>query len=672
MDDPSDSTSSKTLPEAPQHSTLVASPSGLDAVVRETFARPVSAPPGYELREELGRGAMGVVYLAEQTALRRPVALKLVRAEILWKERVVERAADEAVTVARLQHPNIVQIFEVGTWPETGPDAAPFLVLEYLSGGTLATRLAGTPQSPQQAALWLVTLARAVQYAHEQGVIHRDLKPANILFAADGQPKVSDFGLAKRLDVVSSSMSGEILGTPSYMSPEQAEGSASGIGPGTDVWALGAILYECLTGRPPFKASSAVETVFQVIGTEPVLPRALVTTVPKDLETIAMKCLRKEPAHRYASAAAMADDVQRFLDGRPILARPVGPLGRASRWASRNPLAAGLATGLLVALVGGLIGMGILLRQARTAQTRAEDLNAKWSESEAAAQSVLNEFVIDELYAANATADPPAKRARLRALVAKARVRFKGQIALLTTALNFIANAYNAIKPGGPPEPEDFDAAKALYDEVWRTRLDAFGPDHPGTLQSVNNRVWHQSWDGDYRKAEQGFHECYSNSLRSLGPKHSMTFTLQHNRAWALVNDKQYEEAEREARACLKVREELQGKDYPQVSNTRQVLADALMGLGRGDEARKLYAYNRTSTFELYGPDHASTVKALERWASAELDAGNAAEVANEYDRVEPLLRKTYEAVKGDPEKARIALERLGKLDDAAGRPRSR
>jgi len=244
---------------------------------------------------------------------------------------------------------------------------------------------------------------------------------------------------------------------------------------------------------------------------------------------------------------------------------------------------------------------------------------------------------------------------------------------LLTAALTFIANAYNAIKPGGPPEPEDFDAAKALYEEVLRTRSSVYGPVHPGTLQAVNNLVWHQSWDGDFHRAEKGFHECYLNSLRSLGPDHSMTFTLQHNRAWALVKSDQFAEAEHEARICLAIREKVQGPEYPQVWKTRQVLADALIGLGRTDEARALYATNRRSVLKQLGSDNPGSHRATESWAGAELDAGNVAEVAQKYDIVEPLLRATYVGLKGQPnakpEKVRQARERLVKLYDAAGRP---
>jgi WD40 repeat protein/tRNA A-37 threonylcarbamoyl transferase component Bud32 len=332
--------------------------------------------PGYDVLGELGRGGMGVVYKARQLKLRRLVALKMILSGVHAGGAERQRFLAEAEAVARLQHPNIVQIHEIGE-----ADGHPFFSLEFCPGGSLAGKLNGTPLPPGQAAALVETLARAVQAAHEAGVVHRDLKPANVLLLADGTPKITDFGLAKKLDdAAAQTASGAIMGTPSYMAPEQAEGKSKGIGPAADVYALGAVLYEVLTGRPPFRAATSLDTVLQVISEEPVPPSRLLPRLPRDLETICLKCLHKEPAKRYASAAELADDLQRFQKGEPIRARPVGRAERAWRWCRRNPAVAGLlAAVMLTLLLGTAVASFFAVRansnaqQAREEKQRADD-----------------------------------------------------------------------------------------------------------------------------------------------------------------------------------------------------------------------------------------------------------------------------------------------------------
>jgi tetratricopeptide (TPR) repeat protein len=328
--------------------------------------------PGYEIQCELGRGGMGVVYKARQISLDRLVALKMILGGAHAGAAELARFRTEAEAVARLKHPNIVQIFEVGT-----QGGFPYCTLEYVDGGTLARRVAGIPQLPRYAARLTETLAGAIHAAHLRGIVHRDLKPANILLeplgigapgGADGEtetfdpdrwlPKITDFGLAKRLDVDSSqTQSGTLLGTPSYMAPEQADGQGRPITPSVDIYALGAILYELLTGGPPFRGTSLLETVMQVVHQEPVPPRRLQPKTPKDLETICLKCLEKDPRKRYASAELLGRDLHLFLGGRPIQARPVGAVERTWKWSRRRPAAAALivtaAVVLLTTLAGG-------------------------------------------------------------------------------------------------------------------------------------------------------------------------------------------------------------------------------------------------------------------------------------------------------------------------------
>jgi hypothetical protein len=308
--------------------------------------------PGYEILGVLGRGGMGVVYQARQVGLGRLVALKMILAGTHAGPDEVARFRREAEAAARLQHPHIVQIHEIGVH-----NGLPYFSLEHVEGGSLAQKLAGTPLPARQAAKLVETLARAVHTAHQRGIVHRDLKPGNILLTGDGTPKVADFGLAKRLDdPAGQTATGAILGTPSYMAPEQAGGKHRQIGPAADVYALGAILNDVLTGRPPFKAATSMETVYQVLHEEPAPPSRLQPKLPRDLETICLKCLEKAPGQRYATAQALAEDLRRFLDNEPITARPAGTMERAWKWARRRPTTAallGLAAVLAVGLTGG-------------------------------------------------------------------------------------------------------------------------------------------------------------------------------------------------------------------------------------------------------------------------------------------------------------------------------
>jgi WD40 repeat protein/tetratricopeptide (TPR) repeat protein/predicted Ser/Thr protein kinase len=331
--------------------------------------RPIPAVAGYEVLGELGRGGMGVVYKARQVRLNRPCVLKMILAGAHAGPEDTIRFLSEAEAVARLQHPNVVQIYHIGE-----ADGLPYFELEYVDGGSLDRRLDGNPWPAQRAASLIEGLAAGVAEAHRFGIVHRDLKPGNILLSAHGTPKITDFGLAKSMNDNSGlTRTNSIMGSPGYMSPEQAGGRTKEVGPLADVYALGAILYELLTGRPPFRGTTVLETLEQVRWAEPVPPSRLVPGVPRDLETIALKCLQKEQGKRYGSSAALAEDLRRFRAGMPILARRSTAFERAWRWSKRNPLVAGAVASAAMALLAmAVLAVRYADSQARYARRQSE------------------------------------------------------------------------------------------------------------------------------------------------------------------------------------------------------------------------------------------------------------------------------------------------------------
>jgi serine/threonine-protein kinase len=382
---------------------------------------------GYQVEAVLGRGGMGIVYKAQHLRLNRPVALKMLLAGAYAGPDERERFLREAKAVASLRHANIVQVHDVGDH-----DGRPYFTMEYIDGGSLAQRLLGAPLGARYAAALVATLAEAVQVAHQGGIIHRDLKPANILLQrkagstplrvlpspiSDFDPKIADFGLARHFGGDAAlTRSGARMGTPSYMAPEQALGKSRAIGPAVDVYALGALLYELLTGRPPFRGESSTETELQVVHHDPVPPSRLNPRVPRDLETICLKCLHKAPERRYATAAALAEDIRRFERGEPIAARPAGLAERAAKWIRRHPTAAAwLAAGFLLAVVLVGVSWWSMARQAHLREDMAhlqEDIEgdlkeaaeqrdrARWAEARATlerAEARLGEAGSDDL-----------------------------------------------------------------------------------------------------------------------------------------------------------------------------------------------------------------------------------------------------------------------------------
>src|SRR6516165_104982 len=335
------------LTDSPTRTLLPAGSS--DAAVMPTV-------PGYDLLAPLGEGGMGVVWKARHVKLNRLVALKMVLGEQRAGSKELIRFLAEAEAVAAIKHPHVVQVYEYGD-----ANGRPFLAMEYLPGGGLADRLKQTDRlDPKAAAVLVATLAGAVQAAHDLGIVHRDLKPGNVLYDELGQPKVTDFGLAKRAGGSDLTATQAVMGTPAYMAPEQARGETKFVGPQADVYALGVILYECLTGTRPFEHPDPIALLRKVAEEEPERPGKREPGLPRDVELICLKCLAKEPAERYATAEALAADLRRFAAGEPVSVRAAGVVERVARWARRKPtLAAAYTLGLLTVLLGGLGGVAI-------------------------------------------------------------------------------------------------------------------------------------------------------------------------------------------------------------------------------------------------------------------------------------------------------------------------
>jgi tetratricopeptide (TPR) repeat protein len=442
------------------------------------------AVPGYEILEKLGEGGMGVVYKARQLGLKRLVALKMMRGAHASAAELTRFRA-EAEAVARLQHPNIVQIYEVG---ERG--GQPFLSLEFVEGTSLDKKLRGTPLAVEEAARDIETLARTMHTAHQRGIIHRDLKPANILLTGDGSPKITDFGLAKQLDQdKAQTQSGAIMGTPSYMAPEQAFARTEAIGPATDVYALGAILYEMLSGRPPFQAALWWDTLEQVCSQEPVPPSRLQPKVPRDLETICLKCLQKEPVKRYASAEALADDLRRFLTREPILARPVSLWERTVKWTRRKPAVAALVGASLLAACA-LVAFSVLFAIYQAQQTDYQSQRFIYQAQEADYQAQQADIY----------------KQQLQRVKEQEEVRERIGQTLLRAQQHEAAANWNAANT-------ELEKAQEALDALRDVRADELRADVRRRLGVVRQRLQEQEQGQQARKRLQDFKAPYDDAL---------------------------------------------------------------------------------------------------------------------------------------------------------------
>lgn len=493
-------------PGAPRSTTR----NGLDGESPNTIPDGADEPeglptvPGYEIIRLLGRGGMGTVYKARHLQLDRLVALKMVSERCVSSGQLA-RFRTEAQALAGLRHPHIVQIYEVN---ECG--GVPYLSLEFLEGDSLDKKIAGTPQPPVDAARMVATVARAIEHAHQHGIVHRDLKPGNILLTGDGQPKVSDFGLAKRLaEDATQTLSGTILGTPTYMAPEQASGDLKAVGPRTDVYALGTILFVMLTGRPPFQGPMTLNTLELIQTAEPVSPRRLQPGVSRDLETICLKCLEKPPAQRYATAGELADELDRFLARQPIRARRAGGVERTAKWVWRHPAPAALVGVVIMAVLAlGILGYWSNARLRRAAE-RADT------------RSRLARAVVDDMYTRVAEewlADEPHQDQLRQEFLEKA----------LTLYQDFVRES------GGDPDvrretalgyfrvgqiqavlSHDADAEKAFGRAI--AMQDALVAEHPGRAEYRRDLANSHNWLGEFlRERGRPFAQAEAAYRRAL------------------------------------------------------------------------------------------------------------------------------------------------------------
>lgn len=559
--------------------------------------------PNYEILDELGRGGMSVVYLAEDRRLQRRVAIKVLLDRQLARRDDLVRFEAEARTLARLQHPNIVQVYEIGMH-----QGLLYCVLEYASGGSLDWYLRGRPQLPRLAAQVAVVLAEAMQAAHDQGIIHRDLKPSNVLVArkTDGPAqtiaglshrsldrialpdglKISDFGLAKQLDRASDlTKDGMIVGTPNYMSPEQAAGRNDLTGKHSDVYALGAILYEMLTGRPPFVGPTAVETIMLVQTTDPLPPRTLQPKVPRDLETICLKALRKVPAERYASAADLAADLRRWLEGRPILARPTSRGERFVRWCRRNPAVAGLSATLLLTLLVALAVVTVLYLLADRRRLIAE------------------------------TAQAEAVQARIAAEKAQRQERANAE--RLDAFRTFLQDDFF-----GQFDPDQLGSEAKMRDALLRA-IERIGPrfaNQPELEAYVRDQIGYRLFAMSlYKEAHAQQRRAWELYQKVLGQDHPDTLHIRRNLAETLTASGQYDEAEQLLRAVLADWERLQGADSLQATKTLASLGRLEQQRGRFAEAEGLYHRAWRNMAKLKGDHDESTLILLNNLANVQM-----------------------------------------------------
>ena len=616
-------------------------------------SRKLSYVGNYELLEEVARGGMGVVYKARQTTLGRIVAVKMIVSGRLATDDDIQRFQIEAQAAASLQHPNIVSIHEVGQH-----EGWHYFSMDYVEGRDLAKILRENLLPAKQAAAYVRQMADAIHYSHQQGTLHRDLKPSNVLIDSHDQIRITDFGLAMRIEGDSDlTRTGQIVGTPSYMPPEQAQGKRSVIGPGSDVYSLGAILYECLTGRPPFRADSVMKTIEQVIHLEAASPRLLNSGIPRDLETICLECLHKEPHRRYGTAQLLADDLGRYLRDEPILARPVSQLERVWRWTRRNPRIAALSAMVLMLIVsiaiGSSVGMLVIAEQKRQAdiarcdeviqraeverqktlvegqrdrailaeqQAKAEEQRAlneeqRAKESEADTNAFSDFLVKDVLSAARPAGVQQGLGLNvtvaqaLEAAEGKVTERFAGRPLAEAIARDALGKTFRNLSKYESAE-RHLRRSVELYEQE-------LGPDDPATLDSQNSLGVTLNQMG--RSGESlAIHEHVLERMKNvLGVDHQETLMSMSNLAEAYLNLGKFDQAVPLQEESVKKMTELLGDDHPETLRSTSNLARGYQAIGKVELAIPLLERTLEKRREIFGDDHPKSLSSMNNLASA-------------------------------------------------------
>ncbi len=587
---------------------------------------------GYDVLDELGRGGMGVVYKALQVALNRNVALKLIKSGSIASEAELLRFQNEAEAVAQLDHPHIIPIYEVGRHRGQA-----FFSMKLIAGTSLDKRLADYTNDFGGAARLVAVAAEAVHHAHQRGILHRDLKPANILVDEQGEPHVTDFGLAKRIDAEADlTHSGTLMGTPSYMAPEQASQSRGGLSTATDVYGLGTIFYALLTGRAPFAGTTLVQTLDLVRTQPPESPTKVNRKVPRDLEIICMKCLEKEPQRRYPSALVLAEDLNRWRAGEPIVARPVGPVVRAGMWCRRNPVLTALAASLVLALVAGFAGITWKWREATRHRLTSE---------------AVNELLTRRLLAqASPEFDFLDKNPTVRELIDRASDQlgiFQGQPEIEAKLRETIGGAYlelgqhdradkhlrAAIRLNtelyGPKDRDtlrttnllatllDRTGAGVLAEPMLRRNLDdcrgSLGPDDPVTLDAaerLGSVLWHL---GKKDEAATLLRKNVDDRKRVLLPDHPDTLRSIFLLSRLLQERNEFGDAEKFANEYEHSVRCTRGPNHPDVVLAISNQGDVCRARGQLDRAERYFRQAAAEAGRIHGPEHPSTLAAQTR-----------------------------------------------------------
>lgn len=600
-------------------------------------------PPGrvlgdFELGEELGRGATGVVYRARQRSLGREVAVKLLRDAALATAADHRRFRIEAANAARLAHPHIVAIHAVG---ESG--GQPFLVMDLIPGPSLAEATRDAPWPARRAAELTARLADAVQHAHARGVLHRDLKPTNILLDAAGAPRIADFGLARALDDEHPpTLAGQVLGTPGYLAPEQARGEA-GVGPAADVYGLGAVLFHLLTGRAPFVAAGAAEALALVLEAEPLSPRVLNPAVPPDLAAVCLRCLGKAPRGRYPSAAALAEDLDRFLAGRPTLARPAGPVERLVRWSRREPRLAALLAVCAALLVAAGLGGAWHLREARRQADQARQ-----------AAGLLAGLVDGVGPQMSFGRDAGGVRRLLRATAAQFTGDLAGDPVAGTALLLALGKTWLAM--GDFPEARDAFARSAAL------RARHHGPDDPLTHEALEHEAVALAWLG---RPEAGLPllEASSRRQQAAGATPAARAATLHRLGFVFTHAHRWADAETNLQAALALRTALGDPELPE---TQRLLGHVLLQLNDRAGAESLLVQAREALARKYGELHPDV-------ADVWCDLGRAFSLAARWAEAQAALheaRRIYRSLLGPEHPRTLGVEwQLAGGLAAAGQP---